>query len=358
MQMNPIDPIEGPCAWHGRDIARSNRWKRELTSAHTEELDVALDRIEKKGMAWYEITAADFPLPRMAELFAEMRAELEGGSGLMKLSGFPVDRYTENQLRQIYFGFGVNFALPIYQNRSGELMRLIRDERIDTGKKYGQINDALDEDGKPFLSSYARTLNNGPLRFHTDRTDVVSLLCVRQAAEGGVSTICSSVAVMNEMLRRRPDLARALFEPLYRSRLGEEAETADVVYALPVFGVRDGKFTSHFSRTFVEAAQKAEGVPRLTDKQNEAMDMLLELAAELAFEMRLAPGDIQFLNSHVTYHGRTPFEDDVESGEDRLLMRIWYSMPNSRPLPEDHKVLWGDIEAGQKRGGIGQILMA
>ena len=34
-----------------------------------------------------------------------------------------------------------------------------------------------------FLSSYARTLTNGSLRFHTDRTDVVGLLCVRQASE-------------------------------------------------------------------------------------------------------------------------------------------------------------------------------
>ena len=276
-----------------------------LSAAHIEELEAALHRIEQQNLAWHKMTVADFPLPGMAALIADMRAELEDGSGLMKLSGLPVDRYSETQLQQIYFGFAVNFGLPIYQNRSGELMRLIRDEHIDTGKKYGQINDALDDDGKPFLSSYARTLNNGPLRFHTDRTDVVSLLCVRQAAKGGVSKICSSVAAMNEILRRRPDLAHVLFEPFYRSRLGEEAETADVVYALPVFGVRDGKFTSHFSRTFIEAAQKADGVPRLTDLQNEAMDMLLELASELSFNMRLVPGDIQFLNSHVTYHGRT-----------------------------------------------------
>ncbi len=233
-------------------------------------------------------------------------------------------------------------------------MRLIRDEGGDVGKRYGQIERMRMADGKPFLSSYARTLTKGGLRFHTDRTDVVALLCVRQAAKGGVSTICSSVAVMNEMLKRRPDLAALLFEPYYRSRHGEESETADNVYALPVFGVRDGRFSSHFSLTYIEAAQTVDGIPKLTEPQKEALDMLLALARELAFEMTLEPGDIQFLNSHVTYHGRTPFEDDKTTGRDRLLMRLWLSMPNNRPLPVGHEVLWRNIEAGSLRGGIAQ----
>src|SRR5262249_19768383 len=198
------------------------------------------------------------------------------------------------------------------------------------------------------------TLTNGALRFHTDRTDVVALLCVRQAAKGGVSTICSSVSVMNEMLKRRPDLAALLFQPYFRSRHGEEAETAADVYPLPVFGVRDGPFPSHFSLTYIEAAQTVAGVPKLTEPQKEALDMLLALARELALEMTLDPGDIQFLNSHVTYHGRTPFEDDASTGQDRLLMRLWLAMPNSPALPEGQEVLWRNIEAGALRGRIGQ----
>jgi hypothetical protein len=206
--------------------------------------------------------------------------------------------------------------------------------------------------GKPFLSSYARTLSNGALRFHTDRTDVVGLLCVRQAAKGGISTICSSVAVHNEMLRRRPDLVALLYEPYYRSRHGEEAENNDQVYALPIFGVRDGCFTSHFSLTYIEEAQMVPGVPKLTPAQKDALDLLLALARELAFEMTLDAGDIQFLNSHVTYHGRTPFEDDKAKGHDRLLMRLWLSMPNSRALPVGQEVLWQEIDPGAVRGGI------
>lgn len=351
----PPSPLTGPCAWHGGEIVGSSRWIRDLKPAEIDQLDKALDAVERRSLAWHAITPGDFPLPGLANLLDDVRQELENGCGMVKLRGLPVARYGEDQLRKLYFGLGVNLATPVFQNRRGELMRLIRDEGGDVGKRYGQIESAQMADGKPFLSSYARTLTNGALRFHTDRTDVVALLCVRQAMKGGVSTICSSVAVMNAMIERRPDLAELLFEPYFRSRHGEEAETADDVYALPVFGVRDGRFTSHFSLTYIEAAQTVAGVPRMTEAQKEALDMLLALAKELAFEMTFDPGDIQFLNSHVTYHGRTPFEDDRAAGQDRLLMRLWLAMPNSRALPPGQEVLWRSIDAGSLRGGIAQV---
>jgi len=335
-------------------MIRSSRWIRDLRPADIGEIDAALGAVERRDLAWHDIEPADFPLPGLAGLLSDIGEELENGCGMVKLRGLPVARYSEDQLRKLYWGIGSNLGTPVFQNRRGELMRLIRDEGGDVGKRYGQIERVRMADGKPFLSSYARTLTNGALRFHTDRTDVVALLCVRQAAKGGVSTICSSVSVMNAMLKRRPDLAALLFEPYYRSRHGEEAETAEDVYALPVFGVRDGRFTSHFSLTYIEAAQTVAGVPRLADAQKEALDMLLALAKELALEMTLDPGDIQFLNSHVTYHGRTPFEDDKEAGRDRLLMRLWLAMPNSRALPRGHEVLWRNIEPGAPRGGIAQ----
>lgn len=348
-------PITGPCAWLPAQMSRSARWIRDLKPSEIEQIDAALGQVERRGLAWHAIERQDFALPGLSGLFADIREELENGCGMLKLRGIPVQRYSEDQLRKLYFGLGANVGTPVYQNRRGELMRLIRDEGADVGKRYGQIERVRMADGKPFLSSYARTLTNGALRFHTDRTDVVALLCVRQAAKGGVSTICSSVSVMNEMLRRRPDLAELLFEPYFRSRHGEEAETAEDVYPLPVFGIRDGRFTSHFSLTYIEAAQTVAGVPKLTGAQKEALDMLLSLAKELSLEMTLEPGDIQFLNSHVTYHGRTPFEDDREAGRDRLLMRLWLAMPNSRALPRGQEVLWRNIEAGAMRGGIAQV---
>ncbi len=350
--MTAMQPLEGASVWSGRDLAKSSAWLRDLTSGELAALDAALAQVRARGLAWHEITAEAFQIPALRPLLTEIAEALESGLGLFKLRGLPVGRYDETALRQIYFGLGFNLGHPVYQNRRGELMRAIRDEGGDLGQRYGQVAPAGRDN--PFLSSYARTLSNGVLRFHTDRTDVVSLLCVSQARRGGVSKICSSPAVYNEMLHRQPDLAEALVAPIPRSRLGEESDDVASVYNLPVFGLRAGRFTSHFSLTYIEAAQLVPGVPRLSEKQHEAIALLLTLAEELAFEMTMEPGDMQFLNSHVTYHGRTPFEDDKASGRDRLLLRLWLAMPNSRALPPDHAVLWRNVEAGAPRGGISQ----
>ena len=104
-------------------------------------------------------------------------------------------------------------------------------------------------------------------------------------------------------------------------------------------------------------AELATNVPKPSDKQREALALLRQLAQELCLEMVLNPGDLQLINSHVTYHGRTPFEDDASTGNDRLLLRLWLSMPNNRALPEGHEILWQSIDAGKVRGGIKQIVL-
>ncbi len=50
------------------------------------------------------------------------------------------------------------------------------------------------------------------IAFHCDAADVVGLLCLRAAKQGGQSRIASSVYVFDELLRTSPDLAPELFE--------------------------------------------------------------------------------------------------------------------------------------------------
>ena len=351
-----ISPIGGANVWHGKDLAQSSRWQRRLTSAQLAEIDAALHAAKSRGLSWEMATKGGFPLPGLAQLLDDIREELENGSGLLLLRGIDVSRYSLDELKLLYAGLCRQLGTLVYSNRGGEIMREIRDVGADVGKKYGELPG--DGSAPKFLSSYSRTLSNQGLRYHTDRCDVVGLFCIRQAMAGGLSRLCSSPAVHNAMLERRPDLAAALYDDVWRSRFGEEDEGDTLAYPLPVWGARDGRFTSHYSRTFVEAAQRRPEVPRVTPAQWEALDMLSDLADELALEMSFAPGDIQFVNNHVIYHARTAFEDNAEAGRDRLLLRLWMAMPNSRALPEGHEVLWGNIAAGAPRGGIGQTAAA
>jgi hypothetical protein len=331
-------------------MGRNDRWVKEFPAVVLEQIDAALEKVET--LEWRNVNRHNFPLPDAAAFFDDVREELENGSGMVKLRGLDVSRYNQEQLRRIWYGLGCHLGTPMYQNCRGEVMREIKDEGMGVGAKlYGAT---VDSSGKPFLSSGARTLSAGQLRFHTDRCDVAGLLCVRQASEGGVSKLASSATVYNEILARRPDLHILLCRPIPRSRFGEEAGGEHVVYELPIFGVRDGKLTSHFSLTYIENAQMLPRARKLTDAEHEAIQMLMDVAEAECFEMRFAPGDIQLLNNHVVYHARTAFKDDASTGQDRLLMRLWLSMPNSRALPEDHAILWGDVGAGRPHGGIAQ----
>jgi len=347
MSLTMAQPILGRVAWRGDELAASSDWIRILTTPELNELDAALRSVQGRGLAWRDMTREDFSIPRLAVSLAEVRRELEDGRGVVLLRRIPVERYTEDELRIIYWGLGLHAGTPRYQNPKGELIGDVRDEN----RLYGAVREAV-ATGE-VRSSRNKARSAGPLRFHTDRVDVVTLLCVRPAASGGISKIASAVAVHNTILARRPDLHALLCQPYYHTRQGEAGGEARY-YAMPLFATRDGRFTSQYSRTFVEAAQRIPEVPRMTAAQDEALDLWAEVCEELCYTMDMRPGDVQLLNNHVVYHARTTYEDDPTPGRDRFLMRLWLSMPNSRALPEGYETLWGSIEAGALRGGIAQ----
>jgi hypothetical protein len=349
MSVTTAPPLTGRQVWRGETLARSTDWIRPVSEAEQAELDAALRAVQQRGLGWRDLRRQDFVLPRFGPALAEVARELEHGRGLVLLRRIPVERYTEDALRIIYWGIGLHLGTPRFQNAQGELIGDVRDEN----RLYGEVKEVNPTQAGEPRTSRNKARSAGPLRFHTDRVDVVTLLCVRPAAKGGLSKVVSAAAVYNTILERRPDLHALLCAPYHHVR---EAEVGgkEKSYAMPVFGLRDGRLTSQYSRTFVENAQHIAEVPRLTDAQNAALDLWAEVCEELCYSMEMRAGDVQLLNNHVVYHARSTYEDDPAPGRDRFLMRLWLSMPNSRALPDGFQVLWGAIEPGALRGGIAQ----
>ena len=340
-------PLTGRAAWTGAELEKSGDWIRTLTPAHCAEIDAALHAVEAAGGPLLGFSREDFPLPHTAALLADIAEELENGRGMVRLRGLPVARYSEDQLRRIFWGIGRHLGTAVYQNAAGEIMGEVRDETRLAAKTYDETAEG------DIASARARSRSTGPLRWHTDRCDVIALMCVSNAQAGGLSKLASIATIHNEILRRRPDLLALLCQDYWRSRpADEDGARGGNVFAMPVFGFRDGRITSQYSRTYVEQAQQVAGVPPLSADQSQALDLLAEVAEETCLHSAFEAGDIQLLNNHLIYHGRTAYQDDASSHQQRLLFRLWLAMPNSRALPEGFETLWGATAPGALRGGV------
>jgi hypothetical protein len=339
--------IIGRSFWIGSDLERDGDWIYPLDDTQQAEIAAALANVKDQPL--FGFSREDFPLFSTADLLSRVSQELEDGYGCARVRGLAVERYTEDELRRIFWGLGLYVGNAVYQNRNGEIMTEVLDRTRDP--RYQPVAGP----GK-VVSSRARSLSNGELRFHTDGADVIALLCVRPAKRGGETKLASVATIYNEMRRRRPDLLEHLFHDYIRvwpSRADRPGEIP--TFALPVLGMRDGKITTQYTRTAVEQAQEMEAIPLLSDDQNSALDLHAEIAEAACLRAPFEAGDIQFVNNHAVYHSRTAFDDGgAENRPGRLMLRLWFSMPNSRALPDGFDSFWGSIEAGALRGGVPQ----
>jgi hypothetical protein len=176
---------------------------------------------------------------------------------------------------------------------------------------------------------------------------------LQPARSGGLSSLVSSVTIFNEMRKRRPDLARVLFEPIETDRRGEVPTGQKPFFCVPVFNWHAGLLSTIYHRSYIESARRFPAVAPLTPKQNEALDLFDQLANDpgLHFQMELHAGDIQLVHNHTLLHDRTAFEDWPEPERKRHLLRLWLAPENARPLPPVFAERYGSVVHGQ-RGGI------
>lgn len=309
-------PVGGPSAWRGAELHGSDGWSHELAAADVEELAAALAGVRTRGLSTTAVTRADFPLPGLAPRLEEART----GRGLFVLRGLPPDRFDEAARETIFWGIGTHLGQPVSQNSHGELLGHVADQ----GRTYGAANTRG-------YQTRAR------LDFHTDRCDLVGLLCQRRAREGGLSSVVSTMAVHDEILRSRPDLLAVLYRGFHYSER-EAADSPDGVtlHRIPVFSRQDGVLSCRFIRNPIETGATRRGVP-LTGPEREAVELMSTLSArqDMRLDMMLEPGDMQFCNNYVTAHSRTEFSDWPEPERRRLMVRLWLSFAERRPLAAD-----------------------
>ena len=330
-------PVAGPGAWYGRDLDRDRTWIRALTPAEVAQIERATQSFLQSGIGPERIAPENFPLASLGDFFGTVLGELLEGRGFVLLRGLPVERWSRMQQAVAYLGIGSYLGRARSQNAKGHLLGHVKDLGLD-------IRD-------PNVRYYQ---TNRRLEYHTDSVDLVGLLCLKTAKAGGESYIASSMTIYNEVLKRRPDLMPALFEPFPTDRRGEVPEGMHPWFDMPIFHWHAGKLSCIYVRQYIESAQ--EHFPqarRLTQQQVEAMDLIDDLCNDpmIHLSMDFLPGDIQLLHNHQVLHSRGDFENWPEPERHRHLMRLWLAPRHARPLPEVFATRYGSVTPGE-RGGI------
>ena len=329
--------IAHPAAWYASDlISDPGAWTRVISQAEVAAVGAAADSFLATGRDLATITMDDFSLDDFTAELVGLRSELTDGRGFGLLRGLPVHTWGVEKAAVAFMGIGAHIGRARSQNANGHVLGHVRDMDLHSD----------DPDVRVYQTSERQT-------FHVDSADVVGLLCLQDAMDGGESLLVSAVTVFNEMRERRPDLAALLFEPVATDRRGEVPDGMRPYFMIPVLSWYQKKLTVMYQRQYIESAQRFEDAPRLTEAYIEALDLFDELANDprLHFRMMLQPGDIQFVYNHHMLHDRAGYIDSPEPAPRRHLLRLWLSVPGDRQLPPVFAERYGSITPGD-RGGI------
>jgi hypothetical protein len=309
MTTRALHELEPAAEWRARDIADAETWTLRLSAADHAELHAALTVAKDKSLNPLAIGRDDFPLDRLASKLDGVVDVLLNGRGFARIATLDTTRYSDDDLTLLYWGIGLHLGEPWAQNKHGHVLGDVTDQ----GKT---IDDP---------TVRGNELGGVALDYHTDGSDLVGLLCLRTARSGGLSCVANAVAIHNHLVRERPDLAAALYEPLPYDTRGEHPDGGRAFYSVPAFTEHAGRLFVRFIPQYILASQRHPDAPSLSAAAREAIAAASALANDPDFNvyMDLQPGEMQLINNYHVLHGRTAYEDDVAHGYKRHLKRLW-----------------------------------
>lgn len=332
--------ITGPTVWKADDYRNApERWTHVFTEEENAEIGAAADAFRASGTPLTGITRDNFVLPTFGVYLEELRKDLLDGKGFILFKNLPVSTWGTRKSAVAYMGLGTYLGYFVSQNSRGHVL--------------GHVKDVGDDPAQIDKVRIYRT--NARQFFHADDCDIVGLLCVAKALEGGESDIVSSNEVWNVLQREHPDVARTLTEPIwYFDRKGETSRGQEEWIRTSVFYLETGdnprvycKWDPYYIKSLTRFSD-AGLIPPLSPEQLHAAQVLEDTCLRLSLHMILDIGDIQFLSNAQVLHARTAYKDYPPPAPRRHLMRLWLS------TPEDEggwKLPFHDSRE-KKRGGV------
>ncbi|MDG2025622.1 MAG: TauD/TfdA family dioxygenase [Acidimicrobiales bacterium] len=316
-----VRPLETHANWTAADVADTEAWTYRLTADEIAELEEALAVARSRTDEVLDVRIGDFPLPTLAPKLAGLADQLINGRGFQRISALPVERVGFEDASWMYWGIGLHLGVPWPQNVKGHLLGDVKDQGKSPNDPTARGNE---------LGGVAQA-------FHSDGSDLVGLMCLDPGVSGGASLVANAVGAYNKLVESEPELAGELFGGLPYDFRGEQSEGGTPFYHVPVFSEHGDRLFVRYIRPYIEASQRHDDAPRLSDGQRAAMEAYDAFIydADNRVEMMFEPGDMQFVNNYHALHGRKAYEDNPETGDVRWLKRLWLAteilQPEDRP---------------------------
>src|SRR5687768_9522141 len=114
--------VQDASAWKGADFKDDDSWIYTLSSSEVEELASAAQQCLQRGLEVTAIRAQDFPLPLLGKSIAAWAEEINNGRGFLLVRGLPQERFSDDEVRAMFWGVGLYLGLPVSQNSYGEML--------------------------------------------------------------------------------------------------------------------------------------------------------------------------------------------------------------------------------------------
>ena len=304
--------MESIQSWVGSELAPQAGFIN-LSNECLEEVTRILKLLRSNPIPLLALSPEDLELPHFLKLSIEIREVLNGGLGFCVLNKLPVANMSECEAIAIYWLLAQLVGRPVAQKWSD-----------------GRMTYSVMDLGRPSGNGVRPDVTNEEQSFHTDNSynisppDHVGLLCLRPAAEGGLSRIVNMVAVLEVMNEQYPGFVPRLYQPYFFDRQREHSDTDKNTIFTPLLCDEEGRLRVRVSRNLIYQGYKLEG--KMIDATSEAaLDAFFSVIDDpkMFIEFQFEPGQIQFLNNRLIGHKRTGFKDAPELGVKRKLCRIW-----------------------------------
>jgi len=303
-----------PRAWTSQTIDPPSEWYYALSDLS------ALDRGARAG-AVDDLCVSDAIRSACAPCLTPVLDALQTGRGFAIVERLPLENYTLDEARGLYWLIGQCLGVPFEQNIEGAMLYDVRDTGRDvkTGARF--------------------SVTNAESSFHTDGAfgvqvpDVVGLLCVKTARSGGRSQLISAYALHDKLLADAPEVMNALYAPFCFDRRGQFLPGEASVTRAPIFAWDDEILQTRYLHYYIRVGHREAGMP-LTHDQTRALDAVEATLKqpEMCIEFDLAPGQMLFTNNRWILHNRTAFEDHPHPEQRRHYVRLWLmeKQPNKK----------------------------